>query len=99
MPIAIGQVLESDFRNPLGMLSDCHRRLARFLEALINVAEQAHGGALSDEQRQALAASLKYFRESAPKHSLDQEDPLLPRLRARAADSGSGGVRLGVSQL
>jgi hypothetical protein len=27
MPISIGQKLESDFRNPLGLLSDCHRRI------------------------------------------------------------------------
>lgn len=33
MPIAIGQALASDFHNPLGMLSDCHRRIAPFLEA------------------------------------------------------------------
>ena len=41
MPIAIGQAPESDFHNPLGMLSDCHRRIARLLEMLITVAEQA----------------------------------------------------------
>jgi hemerythrin-like domain-containing protein len=88
MPIAIGQVLESDFRNPLGMLSDCHRRIARFLETLISVAEQSHGGALSDNQRQGLEASIKYFRESAPKHTADEEDSLFPRLRRRTADTG-----------
>ncbi len=88
MPIAIGQALESDFHNPLGMLSDCHRRIARFLEMLINVTEQARGGELNDEQRQALEASLKYFREGAPKHTADEEDSLFPRVRTRAGDSG-----------
>ncbi len=33
MPISIGQKLESDFRNPLGLLSDCHRRIERFDDA------------------------------------------------------------------
>jgi hypothetical protein len=28
MRMAIGQAPESDFCNPLGMLSDCHRRIA-----------------------------------------------------------------------
>ena len=75
MPVSIGQTLESDFHNPLGMLSDCHRRIARFLEMLIRVAERARGGSLEVEQREGLEASLKYFREAAPKHTSD-EDPL-----------------------
>jgi len=85
MPIAIGQPLENDFHNPLGMLSDCHRRIARFLETLITVAEQAQGGALSSEHRGALETALSYFREGAPKHTADEEDSLFPRVRARAA--------------
>lgn len=88
MPIAIGQTLESDFHNPLGMLSDCHRRIARFLEALINLAEQARGGALDMDQREAMETALKYFREAAPKHTSDEEDSLFPRVRSRAGDSG-----------
>src|SRR6266568_2115988 len=91
MPIAIGQALESDFHNPLGMLSDCHRRIARFLEALINVAEQPRGRDLNAEQREALETSLKYFREGAPKHTSDEEDSLFPRVRTRAG--GQSGKR------
>lgn len=88
MPLAIGQALESDFHNPLGMLSDCHRRIARFLEALITVAEEARGSELNLEQHGALEASLKYFREAAPKHTSDEEDSLFPRLRTRGEDAG-----------
>jgi hemerythrin-like domain-containing protein len=88
VPIAIGQALESDFHNPLGMLSDCHRRIARFLETLITITEEAGGASLNDEQRQALRASLKYFREAAPKHTADEEDSLFPRMRKRADASG-----------
>lgn len=87
MPIAIGQAPESDFHNPLGMLSDCHRRIARFLEMLITVAEQAQGGHLESDQRQALEAGLKYFREAAPKHTADEEDSLFPRMRTRIGDT------------
>lgn len=85
MPIAIGQSPESDFHDPLGMLSDCHRRITRFLQTLVNVAEQARGGALDEQQHQALETALKYFREAAPKHTLDEEDSLFPRIRIRAA--------------
>ena len=87
MPIAIGQAPESDFRNPLGMLSDCHRRIARFLEMLITVAEQEQGRNLDSGQRQALEAALKYFREAAPKHTSDEEDSLFPRMRTRIGDA------------
>ena len=81
MPIAIGQKLESDFGNPLGMLSDCHRRIERFLDGLIAISEEAQGNKLDDVQRQQFEVGLRYFREAAPKHTLDEEESLFPRLR------------------
>lgn len=81
MPIAIGQQLESDFRNPLGLLSDCHRRIERFLDGLIAISEEAQGNKLDDVQRQQFEVGLRYFREAAPKHTLDEEESLFPRLR------------------
>jgi len=81
MPIAIGQKLESDFRDPLGLLSDCHRRIERFLDGLIAISEEAQGNKLSDMQRQQFEVGLRYFREAAPKHTLDEEESLFPRLR------------------
>jgi hemerythrin-like domain-containing protein len=81
MPIAIGQKLESDFRNPLGLLSDCHRRIERFLDGLIAISEEAQGNKLDDVQRQQFEVGLRYFREAAPKHTLDEEESLFPRLR------------------
>lgn len=81
MPIAIGQKLESDFRNPLGLLSDCHRRIERFLDGLIAISEEAQGNKLDDLQRQQFEVGLRYFREAAPKHTLDEEESLFPRLR------------------
>jgi hemerythrin-like domain-containing protein len=80
--INIGERPASDFGDPVGLLSDCHRRIERFLNLLITVTEQAQGGALSAEQRDGLEASLRYFREAAPKHTSDEEDSLFPRLRA-----------------
>ena len=80
MPIVIGAKPESDFSDPIGMLGDCHRRIERFLSALLTVATCAKGGPLTNEQQTALATSLRYFREAAPKHTADEEESLFPRL-------------------
>ena len=85
MPVQIGQARESDFSNPLGLLSDCHRRIERFLGVLIRVCEQRHGGRLETGERTALETALTYFREAAPKHTADEEESLFPRLRGAAA--------------
>jgi hemerythrin-like domain-containing protein len=82
MPIVIGAKPESNFADPIGLLTDCHRRVERFLSVLVQVGAQAHGGPLTDEQRTALETSLRYFREAAPKHTADEEQSLFPRLRA-----------------
>jgi hemerythrin-like domain-containing protein len=80
MPITIGAKQESGFDDPIGLLGDCHRRIERFLSALLLVADQACGGLLNDDQRSALEKSLRYFSESAPKHTADEEESLFPRL-------------------
>jgi hemerythrin-like domain-containing protein len=84
MPITIGKKTESDYSNPLGLLSDCHRRIEGFLDVLIEVAKQAGGGALNEDQRHALEVALRYFREAAPKHTRDEEESLFPRMLASA---------------
>ncbi len=81
MPVVIGKKPDHDFSNPVGMLSDCHRRVERFLGVLVNLSAHA-GGALEDTQRASLEAALKYFREAGPLHTSDEEDSLFPRLRA-----------------
>lgn len=94
MPIAIGQKLESDFRNPLGLLSDCHRRIERFLDGLIAISEDAQGDKLSDAQRQQLEVGLRYFREAAPKHTGDEEESLFPRLRSKTEEESKAAFAL-----
>lgn len=81
MPLVIGAKRESNFSDPVGMLGDCHRRIIRFLHVLLTLATQEKGGPLSDQQRNLLATSLRYFREAAPKHTADEEESLFPRLR------------------
>ena len=81
MPIQIGQKPSPTFQQPLELLSDCHRRVESFLRALILVAEQARGGELNPQQREALETALRYFREAAPRHTADEEESLFPRMR------------------
>ena len=80
--IQIGAPPAHDFSNPLGVMSDCHRRIEHFLGLLIAVTERARGGTLSAEQRDAMEVGLRYFEESEPKHTADEEQSLFPRLRA-----------------
>jgi len=80
MPVAIGAT-ENTFANPIGLLSDCHRRIERFLQSLLVVTSETQGGSLDVEHRRALDAALKYFRDAAPKHTADEEEDLFPILR------------------
>jgi hemerythrin-like domain-containing protein len=81
MPIVIGAKPESNFSDPIGLLSDCHRRIERFLSVLAKVSAQTQGP-LTSEQRRALETALRYFREAAPRHTADEEQSLFPRLRS-----------------
>ena len=84
MPIVIGAKPESSFTDPIGLLTDCHRRIERFLAVLVHVAAGARGGALTPDQRSGLETALRYFRDAAPKHTSDEESTLFPRLRVYA---------------
>jgi hemerythrin-like domain-containing protein len=81
MPNQIGQKPESGFNNPLGLLSDCHRRIEQFLKTIVKVCESADGASMLPFQITALEQALEYFRTSAPKHTADEEISLFPRLR------------------
>jgi len=77
----IGAKRESDFSEPLGMLGDCHKRIRFFLNDLARLAESAEEP-LDGTRRVALERALRYFRESGPRHTADEEESLFPRLRA-----------------
>lgn len=83
--IRIGQSADHGFDEPLGLLSDCHRRIERFLGVLLTVAGERSGAELAQADREALSVALHYFRAAAPKHTADEEQSLFPRLR------GAGG--------
>src|SRR5437016_13477597 len=79
MPVQIGARSHA-FTEPLGLLSDCHRRIEMFLGSLSAIAKLS-GAPLNEEGRRALDNALRYFREAAPKHTADEEQSLFPRLR------------------
>jgi hemerythrin-like domain-containing protein len=81
MPVQIGTPAAPDFSRPLELLSDCHRRIERFLSALIQVTEQAQGRQMTPSQRRDWLNALEYFKTAAPRHNADEEDSLFPRLR------------------
>jgi hemerythrin-like domain-containing protein len=81
MPITIGAKPAAAFSNPVELLSDCHRRIERFLAVLANIARQAHGAPMTEEQRDEWLRALDYFRNAAPRHTADEEESLFPGLR------------------
>jgi hemerythrin-like domain-containing protein len=83
--VKIGQPADHGFNEPLGLLSDCHRRIEGFLAVLLQIADAGRGGILQQADREALSVALHYFRAAAPRHTADEEQSLFPRLR-RAAD-------------
>lgn len=68
-----------DFDDPLGLMASCHRRVERFLDLLVAVAQGP--GALDPSRRTALATALDYFQVSGARHTQDEEQSLHPRLR------------------
>lgn len=81
MPLRIGQPMDHDFTEPLGLLSDCHRRIEHFLDVLVRLAQSA-SQPLTPERWGELQKALNYFDKAAPRHTADEEESLFPRLRA-----------------
>jgi hemerythrin-like domain-containing protein len=78
MPVQIGST-SPHFSDPIGLLSDCHRRVEMFLGSLRAIGETYL--VLDDDGIRALENALRYFRQAAPKHTADEEVSLFPRLR------------------
>ena len=79
---------EHGFDEPLGLLSDCHRRIEMFLGAIVKVARDFKGQGLPPAAADALARARRYFAEAAPKHTADEEESVFPRMRAAATARG-----------
>lgn len=85
MMITIGLDSSHGFDEPLGLLSDCHRRIERFMAAMLKVARQYGGRELDAEARDALERCLRYFQILPRHHNADEEESLFPRLRNEPA--------------
>jgi hemerythrin-like domain-containing protein len=81
MPITIGHATSHGFDQPLGLLTDCHRRIELFLGAMQTVAETEQGRELAPSARGALEQATRYFTLAGPRHTADEEQSLFPRLR------------------
>ena len=82
MPLKIGQRPDHGFDEPLGLLSDCHRRIEHFLRVLTTTADHLNCARVGDADRRQLEAALAYFATAAPRHTADEEDSLFPRMEA-----------------
>lgn len=89
MSIQIGAKPENDFTNPLGLLSDCHRRIEKFLAHLLRIARDLHGETFDAAQRSAFEGALNYFQCAAPLHTQDEELSLFPRMRAAGGEEAA----------
>lgn len=88
MAVTIGAPPLAGFDRPIDLLMDCHRRIERFLDILVRVAERAcETPELDEEYRRALRTSLEYFRAAAPRHTEDEESSLFPLLKQKGDPS------------
>lgn len=78
--VQIGAAPEAGWDDPIGLMTDCHRRIEMFLGILVRVAAMEPARPLSVEASSALRAALHYFRTSGPLHNADEEESLFPRL-------------------
>ena len=84
MPITIGTRPESDYGDPLGLLSGCHRRIERFLDLL--------GGLLRTPPEGAPAYAPQFGGELRQYAGVPEQGALQPRLVCRRAEPGKLGM-------
>ena len=73
-----------DFDQPIAVLKHCHDRIRKQLATLDKLLAHLPGFGADEQARQAAAAVLKYFEKAAHLHHDDEEQDLIPMLRAVA---------------
>jgi pyridoxamine 5'-phosphate oxidase len=78
-----------DFDQPIAVLKHCHGRIRKQLATLEKLlshlpTHKAENGGADEQARQAAAAVMKYFEKAAHLHHDDEEQDLIPMLRAVA---------------
>jgi len=74
-----------DFSQPIAVLKHCHGRIRKQLDTLRKLLEHLPQHGADAAAQQAAKAVIKYFSNAAPLHHEDEEDDLLPMLRATAS--------------
>jgi pyridoxamine 5'-phosphate oxidase len=74
------------FDRPIAFLKHCHDRIRKQLATLEKLLAHLPAAGADEQARQAAAAVIKYFDQGAPLHHADEEDNLIPMLRAVAQD-------------
>jgi len=73
-----------DFDQPIAVLKHCHNRIRKQLYTLDKLLAHLPEFGADEQARQAAAAVLKYFEKAAHLHHDDEEQDLIPMLRAVA---------------
>jgi len=73
-----------DFDQPVAVLKHCHGRIRKQLATLEKLLAHLPEHGADQQARQAAAAVLKYFEKAAHLHHDDEEQDLIPMLRAVA---------------
>jgi pyridoxamine 5'-phosphate oxidase len=74
------------FDQPIAVLKHCHDRIRKQLATLEKLLAHLPAAGADEQARQAAAAIVKYFDQGAPLHHADEEENLIPMLRAVAQD-------------
>jgi pyridoxamine 5'-phosphate oxidase len=72
------------FDRPIAVLKHCHDRIRKQLATLEKLLAHLPAAGADAQAQQAAAAVIKYFDQGAPLHHADEEDNLIPMLRATA---------------
>jgi pyridoxamine 5'-phosphate oxidase len=73
-----------DFDQPVAVLKHCHGRIRKQLATLEKLLAHLPGHGADEQARQAASAVMKYFEKAAHLHHEDEEQDLIPMLRASA---------------
>ena len=74
------------FDRPIAVLKHCHDRIRKQLATLEKLLAHVPVAGADEQAQQAAAAVIKYFEQGAPLHHADEEENLIPMLRAVAQD-------------
>jgi pyridoxamine 5'-phosphate oxidase len=74
------------FDRPIAVLKHCHDRIRKQLATLEKLLAHVPVAGADEQAQQAAAAIIRYFEQGAPLHHADEEENLIPMLRAVARD-------------